>query len=1222
MVSLKTPSQMRHLFAIIFLLMLAFQGAAQQSHNFWESIPNDQVTLPASSVKEFDPTKYLSFKLDFEALKNTLLSAPKEFAQTQQTLIISLPQANGTMESFVVRESSVMMPGLQAKHPEMRTYSGESLISKGKKMRCSITPWGFDASIRRLDYGMEYIEPIAKGQQTWYRVYDRLDFPMELRPQGKSLKMDFTETTETKEFDQTALVPAQLVTDRNPTSAPITVKIYRFACATTGQFSTDHGGTKTLVLGKLVEYTNKMNIVYEADLDIRLKLIDESEDIIFLDEVTDPYTGETCGGWMSQNPLAMQQVLGSADKYDVGHVFARFIGGDAIGVAGGNCCAQTKGRGCSSGFPPYGDGFLSIPTQEIGHQWNGGHTWNHCDANDQFSSASSCEPGSGSTIMSYAGACGTDNVSTVTDLYYQACSITEIRAFVETGIGSTCGINEITTNNPPVVTISIPQNLFVPIKTPFELNGSANDPDGDTNLSYCWDEIDLGPSRPIGDPQANSPLFRSRLPSTATNRYFPRLPTILANQIDKAEFLPTYTRDLTFRLVVRDNKTVGGGVGTAELAMKSTSLAGPFLVTSPNASSDKWIKGEYATVTWDVANTDKAPVNCDKVNIRLTTDNASSFSIMLLENAPNTGRACVFIPQNTPVTTTARVKIDGVNNVFFDLSNANFKIEAPTQANFSLCADKLISTICTPQTFTTSVSSSVVAGFAGNIALAATGLPTNAVATFSPATISAGGTSTMTIEFGATVPEGTFDVSVTGTSGAISNSRTFTFTTINNDFSGLTLQAPTDGATGVDQSPTFTWNAVMDADKYEIQVANNPSFATGTILATSNSITVGSYILPVVLEKGKSYFWRVRPINGCGEAEWKEVYSFTTLQESCQTYTNDNPISISTNGTPTIESKITILGGGVISDVNVKKIQGNHGSFKQLEARLISPQGTNVLLFKNKCGSITTTFNFSVDESATTFACPPPNSGAAVKTTESLAVFNGQNSTGEWILSVKDNEVGSGGNLNAFQLEICSASALNAPYIVNNNVLQVAQGNNVGLSTDFLKAEDANNTAAQLTFTLVTVPKYGRLQFGTELLVGGQFTQADLDNGSVRYYDYGIHSGFDDFKFIVTDGEGGVVNGKFLIEQPALVNTLTPNIDLKFELAPNPANETVRLTFASANNVKTKVRIFNMAGQLMQSLIISEVKTRDISVVDLPQGVYVVAIENELGKGVKKLVIK
>jgi subtilisin-like proprotein convertase family protein len=1215
---------MRQLLVILIFLSVALHGSAQQSYNFWESIPNDQVVLPAAAVKEFDPTKYQSLKLDFEALKNVLKTAPVEFSQEQRSLIVSLPQADGTMEPFSIRESSVMMPSLQAKNPDMRTYCGESLLSKGKKMRCSITPWGFQATIRRSDYGIEYIEPIAKGQQTWYRVYDRIDFPTELRPKGK-VTVDMSEDKRLLDSSPDRFVPNEPASERGILLNPVKIKIYRFACATTGEFSQDHGGTKPLVLGKLIQYTNTMNVVYESDIDIRLKLIDEAEDIIFLDPNTDPYTGSSVGEWMSQNPAAMLAVLGSADKYDVGHVFARFIGGDAIGVAGGTCCQQNKGRGCSSGYPPYGDAFLTIPAQEIGHQWQSGHTWNHCDANDQFVYNSACEPGSGSTIMSYAGACGPDNITNSPDLYYQACSITEIRNFVETGPGNTCGLEELTTNNPPVVTISIPQNLFIPINTPFELNGSASDPDGDTNLTYTWDEIDLGPSRPIGDPQANSPLFRSRVPSPNSNRIFPKLPTIMANQIDKTEFLPTYNRDLTFRLVVRDNHVGGGGVGTAELAMKSSAAAGPFLVTSPNTTSDKWIKGQYATVTWDVANTDKAPINCEKVNIRLTTNNGATFPIMLLENAPNTGRACVFVPENTPVSTQARVRIDGVNNVFFDLSNANFKIEAAPAPSFSLCGDKLLTKICTPEIFTSTINAAAIAGFNANIALTATGLPANAIATFNPATISSGGSSTLSIEFPGATPEGVFDVVVTGTSGVISSSRTFTFTTINNDFSALTLTAPLDGANGVVQSPLFTWNTVPDADKYEIQVASNPSFATGTVLANSSSLTTGSYQLPVVLEKGKSYFWRIRPINGCGDGPWKEVYSFTVLQESCQNFiATDLPKNLSSNGTPMIESVITIVGGGTVSDVNVKKIQGNHTSFKQVEARLISPQGTNVLLFKNKCGSISATFNFGVDESATTFPCPPPNTGTVVKTTESLAVFNGQASAGAWTLQVKDNEVGSGGAINAFELEICSASALNAPYIVNNNTLQAIQGNSVSLTNAFLKAEDANNTAAQLTFTLVTVPKYGRLQIGgTELLPGAQFTQVDLDNGVVRYYDFGFHSGFDDFKFIVTDGEGGVVNGKFLIEQPILVNTSTPFAALNFEMSPNPTDENVTLSFGNSLTVVTNVRVFNMAGQLMlQSTIAKDAKSTLLSVVDFPAGIYVVSLENELGKGIKKLVVK
>jgi subtilisin-like proprotein convertase family protein len=88
----------------------------------------------------------------------------------------------------------------------------------------------------------------------------------------------------------------------------------------------------------------------------------------------------------------------------------------------------------------------------------------------------------------------------------------------------------------------------------------------------------------------------------------------------------------------------------------------------------------------------------------------------------------------------------------------------------------------------------------------------------------------------------------------------------------------------------------------------------------------------------------------------------------------------------------------------VKKIQGSHTFFKDLEVRLIGPSGTNVLLWKDKCAS-NVSFNVGMDDSAAAgpFGCPPPNTGVAFKPAEPLSAFNGQSSAGVWTLRVKDN---------------------------------------------------------------------------------------------------------------------------------------------------------------------------------------------------------------------------
>jgi uncharacterized membrane protein len=126
-------------------------------------------------------------------------------------------------------------------------------------------------------------------------------------------------------------------------------------------------------------------------------------------------------------------------------------------------------------------------------------------------------------------------------------------------------------------------------------------------------------------------------------------------------------------LTARDNRAGGSGVNYAQMqAINVTNTAGPFLVTQPNTAVT-WSGNTTNTVTWNVANTSVAPVNVTQVNILLSTDGGNNFTEVLVSNTANDGTEDIFLP-NLP-TTQARVKVEAVGNVFFDLSNANFTIE-------------------------------------------------------------------------------------------------------------------------------------------------------------------------------------------------------------------------------------------------------------------------------------------------------------------------------------------------------------------------------------------------------------------------------------------------------------------------------------------------------------------------------------------------------------------
>jgi hypothetical protein len=279
-------------------------------------------------------------------------------------------------------------------------------------------------------------------------------------------------------------------------------------------------------------------------------------------------------------------------------------------------------------------------------------------------------------------------------------------------------------------------------------------------------------------------------------------------------------------------------------------------------------------------------------------------------------------------------------------------------------------------------------------------------------------------------------------------------------------------------------------------------------------------------------------------------------------------------------------------------------------------------MWKFKCPG-TFDFNFGLDDaSSSNFSCPPPKTGIFRKPASPLSAFNGQNAAGVWTLRIKDNTLGDGGQLTTFQLKICSSAALNGPFIVNNNPLTLAPGTNAGIGNNLLKTSDSNNTPDQLIYTVMTSPIHGELVHGSTLKPGDQFTQADIDNGNLRYFDYGLNQGSDNFRFSVTDGAGGLVAGTFII-QPFAVGTKEPGNVLAFDLAPNPASETIRLFFTENLPDNTNIAIYNAAGQLLRSWVApAGSNTMLLNIEDLPGGVYAVAVRHQTAGGVKKVVVK
>lgn len=1204
----------------MLIVLLGFsQLFAQKSTGFWKNEPlSGGRSLPADELRPNKPTEFKTFSLDFAGMKTALREAPLESKSgiRSSACLVELPTPEGDLEIFRVVESPVMPAKLAQKYPEIHTFTVESTTRPGVWGKLDIGSLGLHAAI--FEPGRTFlVEPVGTGVLDFYQTFDRKKLEGQ-RPPGTEILLQ-NGATMVSEY-----MPGEVATSRGNLMDPVSLRRFKFALSTTAEYSALAGGTPTKVMAAVVTAINRFNGILERDFAMRFDLVDNADTLFFYDAVTDPFNPGNVPLMAQFNADVTDARIGP-DNYDLGHVFSIFAGGSVLGIAGGSVCTASKAKACSTDPNPLSDNFIITVCQEIEHQFTARHTWNRCgdpggSISNQYHPESAFEPGSGSTIVSYAGGCGTDDVKSPADDYNHSWSIQQVRDDVTVGNAATCADVELTNNNQPTATENYSDGFYIPISTPFTLVGSGSDPE-DTGLTYFWEQMNLGPQSPLGQPQGFAPLFRSVVPNANPRRIFPNMLAVFNAQIPKTEVLPTTDRPLNFRMTVLDNHPGGGGQHWVEVSFLATASAGPFKVLYPTDNGVVWKVGEFRKVEWDVANTKGGKVNCSKVNIKLSTANGQiyPYPITLATNEDNDGSAWIQVPNN--VSSTCRVLIEAADNIFFDISNKNFAIEPATVAAFSTAPFPDNGNLCLPTTFSSTFKTSALAGFSGQITFAFTGLPAGATANFVNATVDAGSDAVLNIDCPTGIAEGAYPITVTATSGASVITNTITLTVVSNDFTQMALLTPPDGDASVGGLPNFTWKTVADADEYEWQLDETPAFNSAN-LQDKLSLTTGTTQPTTTLLEGKQYFWRVRAKNSCGLGDWIGPFSFGTLSQSCTTFENTTPMNI-LGSVSTIESKLTSTFNGTVSDVNLLQMTGSHEFFKDLETSLVSPSGTEVILFKGKCNSYNGNFKFGIDDQAAIFFLCPPSDDLAHKPDQTagnaLANFNNQNANGEWKLRVKDQQAGSGGVLASWKLQICGAGASNPPVLVNKGPSVVNVGGNVVIPTGKLLSTDPNNSASQLIYTIVKATTHGDLRRnGASLVPGSQFSQADIDNGLLQYF----HAGglFDDsFTFTVIDGEGGFIGTpKYDIIHEVVGTNEAQLVD--FQLVPNPATDAVRL-ICEQSSTGYLVEIMSTTGQILRSENIAAGQTsRQVSLAGLPSGIYLVSMKSGDRTGVRRLV--
>jgi subtilisin-like proprotein convertase family protein len=1190
--------------------------------SLWQQVDEKTLSSRTDDVRTHVPKQYKTFALESTKMIGLLAKAPMEFTVDVKDIQsrIELPMPDGRMEKFVFWEAPSMEPGLMAQYPNIKSYRGYLEGNPTVVTRFTMTPDGFHASIVSNE-GTTYIDPYLLRNSGNYISYNASDYVDEY---NQAAILCGTDEAMLHAMNQDR--PMWGMQERS-LGDKMEFRKYRLALACTGEWGNKRV-TKEKALQEMVEFIDRANVVFEKEVALRLVIIEGNDKLIFLDALNDPYNTPTSGlNTVGGHTQILNTIIGGAN-YDVGHVF--MLCNDVGGVAAGQICTSGgKGNGVTCyGGNSAATGPVSTFNHEVGHQMTASHTFNNCPGNEgQTALETGYEPGSGSTIMSYSGACGSSNLGVARENYYHSGTLEQMLFYTNTASSEAyrCATKTDVGNFIPEITLDYKNGFYIPQRTPFVLTGSAVDQNNDA-MTYVWEQIDNQTSSPLGMPTGNAPLFRSVRASTDPQRLFPNKGFIFGKiYSDVTELMPTYGREMNFRFTVRDNNPQANAVAFKDIKFNVAANADSFVVTEP-ANSVKWKSAKAYTVKWDVANTNIAPVNAKFVDIYIAYKNSLNFNsadvIRIAENVPNNGEAKIVIP---PLKSNAtRIIVRGAGNIFFSTS-ANIQIEDPDgPAHYSdVTLKSRFSCLPTPVSFDFTTKGLV--GLTDKIKFeVVSGLPAGAVATWDKLEVNPGEPNTLSLNLDNLSGKGEYLITVrTFVPGIDTIERNLLLMTNGTDLNNVPLIFPAATSLGLPSTQRYEWAAKQDALEYTMEVSKTPMFRPEDIVITRTTAGL-VHVSEVYLEKAAVYYWRVKSKNDCKEGEWSKVSAFTIEALECKTYSSGIlNLPISTSGTTTIEAPLNILDEGTVSDINVKGINVIHSRDGDLSVELISPKGTVNRLWTKRCGT-QQNVRLGLDDQSNLFMQCPINTGRIYRPENALSKFNGEQLQGRWTLRVLDETPGGGGTFTNWDLETCGQIALNPPVLTRNNRLLIAPKDKRTIERTLLLAEDANNNTNEITFTIVEEPKRGVLVLnGVPLEVGNTYTQEQIDLWKLEY----IHTADDEeedlFSFIISDGQGGfVLVNDFVIEVDAAFPSSLGDAEIlssKILVYPNPTSSVFNIEHVDSKSQWT-AELLDLNGRVVIQKMTTQSDHIIMDLGTLSSGIYFAKIQADGRKILKKVV--
>ena len=598
---------------------------------------------------------YLDKSALYTVLKNTQKRYPNNAFSGKENYditILQVPMPDGSWQSFQIMESPVMHPVLAEKFPQIKSYKGIGIGNPATSIYFDVSPLGFHGMVLSEKNGSVFIEPLNSENESIYKLYSKKEIGQK-NAWSCHVEHDSIDGGKTNH-------------NTNNKSLFCGLKTFRIALSCTGEYAQYFGGTKELALAAMHTTLTRVNGIFERDLSVSLQLVPENDLLVFLNPYSDPYSNNNGWDMLEQNQQTCDDLIGD-NNYDIGHVFSTNGGG--LAQIRSLCKSGLKAQGVTGIAEPKEDAFdVDYVAHEIGHQFGASHTQNN---NCNRYAPTAVEPGSGSSIMGYAGLCH-PNVQMSSDAYFHAISIEEITSYLEND-GNFCGELFVSNNS---ITADAGADYIIPKSTPFVLSGSVVTDIPINQILYNWEQMDNEISvMPPNGLNHIGPLFRSVSPSSTTQRFFPNLSSLSQNETSDWEVLANCERDMNFMLSVRSNSLEGSCSDMDEMTVHVVADSGPFKILP--TTSNVWSGGGGQILLWDVAGTSIFPVNCQNVDLLLSFDGGLTFPHLLAVSVPNNGEHEIIIPNI--YTEKGRVMVKASNNIFFDISDENISIYPSTQ---------------------------------------------------------------------------------------------------------------------------------------------------------------------------------------------------------------------------------------------------------------------------------------------------------------------------------------------------------------------------------------------------------------------------------------------------------------------------------------------------------------------------------------------------------------